>query len=100
MSLDEFMGIDPDDSLRDILKDCHGFFGTTVDTWKLEATISEHPELWWSRELRCFICGEEVVGYREKKGYRCDAHMSSDLRVLLCVTLIPNPLVPTIDGPL
>ncbi len=76
-SLDAFLGVepvDPDDELRRILAECHGFFGTTVDIWKLEQTISDHPELWWSRGLRCNACNGDVIGYSAQTGYFCEAH--------------------------
>ena len=72
MSLDSFLGIepDPDEELRRILPECHGFFGMTVDVWKLEATISSNPELWWKRPLKC-KCGREATGYQLSRGYFC-----------------------------
>ena len=48
-----------------------------IDLWKLEATISEHPELWWGLDLSCEIspgCQGEVAGSYLGK-HRCRAHL-------------------------
>ncbi len=47
-----------------------------VDYWKLEATISSHPELWGWRDKSCAIsgCNQDVVQWDQVLGYRCGAH--------------------------
>ena len=83
MSLDDFLGLGPDEEMRKALRayerDGNPFAGSKIDfevlMENLEATISQHPELWWSRSLTCSACGfDEVIGWSEDSGYFCATH--------------------------
>ena len=81
MSLDSFLGLDPNEEMRKTLAayDGNPFAGSKIDFEhlmdRLESTISEHPEIWWARNLNCSACGfDEVIGWREGIGYFCRVH--------------------------
>ena len=46
-----------------------------VDIWKLEDTISSHPEEWGWQGKTCAVCSlPECTLWSQETGYRCEGH--------------------------
>jgi hypothetical protein len=68
--------LDPEEDMRLTFKETYPegcampFQGAwPIDIWALEATISDHPELWWKEGLECACGNEAAMSYMGK--YLC-----------------------------